>query len=78
MTRSELLEMFRKEATEIAERDFAHVTEATRISELGVDSMHMLEVIAAMERAIDKTIPDDALSGVVTVSDLLTAIEKAT
>lgn len=76
MSRAELLEMFRSTATEIVEKEFKSIAEATVISELGIDSLGMLEIIGSMERQLKIQIPDEALAGIQTVRDLLEAVEK--
>lgn len=76
MSRAELLEMFRSTATEIVEKEFKNIAEATVISELGIDSLGMLEIIGSMERQLKIQIPDEALAGIQTVRDLLEAVEK--
>ena len=75
-TRAELLTMFRETATEVVEKDFHHVVDATVISELGIDSLGMLEIIGSMERQLKIQIPDESLSGIETISDLLAVVEK--
>jgi len=75
-TRDELLHMFRSTATEVVEKDFHHVVEGTVISELGIDSLGMLEIIGSMERELKIQIPDESLSGVETIRDLLDVVEK--
>jgi acyl carrier protein len=72
----ELLEMFRKTASEVVEKPFANVQEATVISELGLDSLAMLEVVGSMERQLKIQIPDDQLAGIHTVRDLLDVVAK--
>ena len=74
--RAELFELFRRLATEIVERDFPHLSESTVIGDLGVDSLGMLEIIGALERDLKVQIPDEALSSVQTVGDLLNVVEK--
>ncbi len=74
MDRGELLTLFRNTATEVAERDFGHVTEAAKIAELGIDSLGMLEIIGSLERELKIQIPDEALAGILTVKDLLDAV----
>lgn len=76
MSRNELLEVFRATATEVAEKDFPHVAETTSISDLGIDSLGMLEIIGSLERALKIHIPDESLAGVQTVKDLLNAVES--
>jgi acyl carrier protein len=75
-TRDVLLTMFRKTATEVVERDFLHVQESSVISELTIDSLGLLEIIGSMERQLRIQIPDEALSGLHTLSDLLDVVQK--
>jgi acyl carrier protein len=75
-SRTELLQMFRKTAAEIAEKDFPNISEATVISELGIDSLGMLEIVGAMERQLKIQIPDESLAGIQTVKDLIELVEK--
>jgi acyl carrier protein len=63
-------------ATEIAEKDFHSVAEATAIADLGIDSLGMLEIIGSLERELRITIPDESLAGIQTVKDLLNAVES--
>jgi len=75
-TRAELLKIFHKTANEITEREFPSITEATVISELGIDSLGMLEIVGSMERELKVQLPDEALAGIQTVKDLLELVEK--
>ncbi len=74
MTRSELIEMFRSTAAEVAEREFPELTEESEISSMGVDSLAMLEVIGEMERTLKIRLPDEELSGIVTVRQLIDVV----
>ena len=74
--RTYLLEVFARTATEVAEKQFANVRESTSISELGIDSLGMLEIIGSLERELKIHIPDESLSGIQTVRDLLNAVES--
>ena len=76
MERAQLMEMFRDMATEIAEKDFGHVTEESVIADLGIDSLGMLELVGSMERELSVQIPDDQLVGIQTVRQLLELVEK--
>jgi len=76
MERPQLLTMFREMATEIAEKDFSEVTEDGVIAELGLDSLQMLELVGAMERELEVSVPDDELVGIQTVQQLLDLVEK--
>src|ERR1700733_12045970 len=70
-SRTDLLNVFRATATEVAEKDFLTVAETTKIAELGIDSLGMLEIIGSLERELRIQIPDESLAGIVTVKDLL-------
>ena len=76
MSRTELLDVFRKTAGEIAERDFSDVTEDGAIADLGIDSLELLEVIGSLERDLNIRVPDDQLVGIQTVSQLLGLVES--
>ena len=73
--RASLLALFRSNATDVVEKDMSHVAEASVIGELGIDSLAVLEIIGSMERALRIRIPDEALTGVETVADLLAVVE---
>jgi acyl carrier protein len=75
-TREGLLTMFRETATEVVEKDFHHVLESMDISDLAIDSLGILEIIGSLERRLQIQIPDESLSGVKTVSDLLDEVER--
>jgi acyl carrier protein len=70
-----LLSAFKQAATEIAGRDLTDVCEATRLSELAIDSLEVLEVLGCLERRLDiAAIPDERLAGLSTVGDLLNVV----
>ena len=68
--------MFQKTATEVVEREFPKIAESTVISELGIDSLGMLEIVGSMERQLKITLPDETLAGIQTVKDLIELVEK--
>jgi acyl carrier protein len=76
MSRADLLDLFHKTANEIVEKELPKIVESTAISELGIDSLGMLEIIGSMERHLKITLPDEALSGVQTVKDLVDLVQK--
>jgi acyl carrier protein len=75
-TRERLLLMFRETATEVVEKDFHHVVEGSVISELSIDSLGMLEIIGSLERSLRIQIPDEMLTGLHTIRELLDVVEK--
>lgn len=68
--------MFQSTATEVVERDFPTISESTVISELGIDSLGMLEIVGSMERQLKIQLPDESLAGIQTVKDLIELVEK--
>jgi acyl carrier protein len=68
--------MFCETATEVVEKDFHHVTENAGITELAIDSLGMLEIIGSLERRLRIQIPDESLTGLETIGDLLDAVEE--
>lgn len=76
MNRTQLLELFRTTATEVVEREFAAISEDTNITDLGIDSLGMMEIISTLERTAKVHIPNDQLETIRTVKDLLEVVEK--
>ncbi|MDQ3031164.1 MAG: acyl carrier protein [Myxococcota bacterium] len=76
MNRPDLMQTFQRMASEIAEKDFSHVTEDAKIAALGIDSLGMLELVGQMERELGVQIPDEQLVGIQTVRQLLDLVEK--
>jgi acyl carrier protein len=74
--RTTLLNMFRSKASEVAEKDFSHVTEQSVIAELGIDSLGMLELIGELERDLEIRLSDEQLTGIRTVRELLDVVER--
>jgi acyl carrier protein len=56
--------------------DFAGLGENGVISDLGIDSLGLLEIIGSLERDLDIRVPDDQLVGIQTVKQLLDLVEK--
>jgi acyl carrier protein len=75
-SRTDLVALFKKIASEVVEKEFVHVEERMAISELGIDSLGMLEIIGSLERELKIQIPDESLAGVTTIKDLLDVVES--
>lgn len=74
--RQEMLQTFQRIASEIAEREVTVPGEGTPISDLGIDSLGMLEIVGSMEREFKIRIPDDQLVGINTVGQLVDLVQK--
>lgn len=77
MNRNELLNLFRELASDIAEKDFSEVAEESRVAELGIDSLGLMELVGTLERELSVRLPEDKLGTVKTVGDLLSLAEAA-
>lgn len=67
---AKLLEMFKTVASRVDKRAFPNVTMASVITDLGVDSLAMMQIIGEMETELGIMIPDEDLVELVTVGDL--------
>ncbi len=70
--RAELAQILRDHAEEGADI----VGSAHIVGNLGLDSLGVMEVIAAIEDTFAISIPEDSLKHLSTVDDVLTAVEK--
>ena len=71
----DLLEMFKTVAARVDKREFPHVTEASVITELGIDSLSMMQIVGEMETELGIMIPDEDLVEIITVGDLCKKVE---
>jgi acyl carrier protein len=69
------LEMFKKVAARVDKREFPEVTRQSVITELGIDSLSMMQIIGEMETELDVVIPDEDLVELTTVGDLCSKVE---
>lgn len=70
----DLLALFKTVAARIDKRDFATVTRDSVITELGVDSLSMMQIIGEMETELSVMIPDEDLVEIRTVGDLVNKV----
>lgn len=72
----DLIALFQQVATEVDKREFKGVTGESVISELGIDSLSMMQIVGEMELKLNIMIPDEDLVELVTVKDLLKVVER--
>jgi acyl carrier protein len=70
MDEGKLLEMFKTVAARVDKREFPDVTMASVITDLGIDSLAMMQIVGEMETDLGIMIPDEDLVELVTVGDL--------
>ena len=73
--KQDLLSMFRQVASQVDRREFPPVTPDSVISELGIDSLSMMQIVGEMETRLNIMIPDEDLVELVTVADLVKVVE---
>ncbi len=71
-----LLEMFKTVAARVDKREFPHLTRDSVITELGIDSLSMMQIVGEMETELGVMIPDEDLVELVTVGDLCQKVES--
>jgi acyl carrier protein len=72
--KKDLLSMFRAVAAKIDKRQFDHVTTESVITELGIDSLSMMQIVGEMETELGVMIPDEDLVEIRTVGDLVNKV----
>ena len=72
----DLLDTFKLVAARVDKREFPNVTRASVISELGIDSLSMMQIVGEMETELGILIPDEDLVELVTVGDLVSKVEQ--
>lgn len=72
--KKDLLSMFKTVAARVDKREFADVTTDSVITELGIDSLSMMQIVGEMETELGIMIPDEDLVELITVGDLVNKI----
>jgi acyl carrier protein len=75
-TQQDLIAMFKQVASEVDKREFRDVTGESIITELGIDSLSMMQIVGEMELRLNIMIPDEDLVELVTVADLVKVVER--
>ena len=75
-SKQDLIALFKQVAKEVDKRDFPELTGDSVISDLGIDSLSMMQIVGEMELKLDIMIPDEDLVELVTVKDLLEVVES--
>lgn len=74
---AELIQLFREAAVEIVGRDFPNLTPNTEISELGIDSVDLLEMFGYVEDELHIKLADADLAEITTLQDLAKLIQRS-
>ena len=76
MASQDLLQMFKTVAERVDKKSFDAVTRESVITDLGIDSLSMMQIVGEMETELDLQIPDEDLVEIVTVGDLCSKVER--
>lgn len=76
MADKDLLLLFQTVAERVDKKSFTEVTRESVITDLGVDSLSMMQIVGEMETELDIQIPDEDLVEIVTVGDLCAKVEN--
>ena len=71
----DFLAMFKTVAARVDKREFPNVTAASKIAEIGIDSLSMMQIVGEMETELGVVIPDEDLVELTTVGDLCKVVE---
>jgi acyl carrier protein len=77
MQSEELLDLFREAAWEVDQREFDSLSMKTKIADLGVDSVALLEIFGFVEEELDIYLAQEDLAEVKTLGDLSELIARA-
>ncbi len=72
----DLLGMFKAVAERVDRKSFESVTRESVITDLGIDSLSMMQIVGEMETELNLQIPDEDLVEIVTVGDLCSKVER--
>ena len=75
-TEQDLIALFKQVATEVDKREFKDITGQSNISDLGIDSLSMMQIVGEMELRLNIMIPDEDLVELVTVEDFVKAVAR--
>jgi len=71
----DLLALFKGVASRVDKRAFDQITTESVITELGIDSLSMMQIVGEMETELGVMIPDEDLVEIRTVGDLISKVE---
>lgn len=70
MTSFDFFALFRQAASEVSGKTFDSLDRTTSISDIGLDSVAVLELVGYLEETLNIRIPDEELAGLDTLGDL--------
>jgi acyl carrier protein len=71
-----LIKLFEQAALEVANKKLDNLTRDTVISQLGMDSVAVMELVSFFEEKLSLRLPDEDLARISTVGDLCKLVER--
>jgi acyl carrier protein len=71
-----LIKMFQQAALEVSNKKLDNLSRETVISQLGMDSVAVMELVSYFEEKLALRLPDEDLAKISTVGDLCTLVER--
>ena len=72
----DLLDLFKTVAARVDKKSFPSVTRKSVITELGIDSLSMMQIVGELETELGVMLPDEELVDIRTVGELCDKVEK--
>jgi acyl carrier protein len=72
----DVIKLFRDAAFEVTNRKLEGLDRATVISQLGMDSVAVMELVSYCEEKLNVRMPDEDLARINTIGDLCTLIQR--
>jgi acyl carrier protein len=72
----DILKLFQQAALEVNNKKLDNLSRSTVISQLGMDSVAVMELVSYFEEKLEIRLPDDELAKISTIGDLEDAIAR--
>ena len=72
----DVIKLFQDAALEVSNKKFDHLGKTTVISQLGMDSVAVMELVSYFEEKLHVRMPDEDLAHINTIGDLCSLIQK--
>jgi acyl carrier protein len=78
MSSFDFFALFKQAASEVSGKTFDSLDKSTTLSEIGLDSVGVIELVGYLEEKLDIRLPDEELAGVQTLGDLDDLLRRST
>ena len=78
MSSFDFFALFKQAASEVSGKTFDSLDKSTTLSEIGLDSVGVIELVGYLEEKLDIRLPDEELAGVQTLGGLDDLLRRST